>query len=81
MAMIYKLSRRRCDEIPLGIFFQSLLNNHRNNLYIISKINRVQIQSVFHLCTGNMHLGETFVTLWVLVVVINSRQSGCVGWV
>lgn len=28
-----------------------------------------------------MHLGETFVTLWVLVVVINSWQSGCVGWV
>ena len=26
-------------------------------------------------------LGETFVTLWVLVVVINSRQWGCVGWV
>lgn len=26
-------------------------------------------------------LGETFFTLWVLVVVINSRQSGCVGWV
>lgn len=26
-----------------------------------------------------MHLGEIFVTLWVLVGVINSRQSGCVG--
>ena len=26
-------------------------------------------------------LGETFVTLWVLVGIINSWQSGCVGWV
>ena len=29
------LSRKRCDEIPTG-FFQSLLNYHRDNLYIIS---------------------------------------------
>lgn len=28
----------------------------------------------------SIRLGETFVTLWVLVV-INSRQSACVGWV
>ena len=33
--MIYMLSRKRCDEIPTG-FFQSLLNYHRDNLYIIS---------------------------------------------
>ena len=29
----------------------------------------------------SIRLGEIFVTLWVLVVVINSWQSGCVGWV
>ena len=36
--MIYMLSRKRCDEIPNG-FFQSLLNYHMDNLYIISKNN------------------------------------------
>lgn len=29
----------------------------------------------------SIRLSEIFVTLWVLVVVINSRKSGCVGWV
>ena len=34
--MIYTLSKRRFDEIPTG-FFQSSLNIHRENLYIMTK--------------------------------------------